>query len=415
MKRLFWVSLVLTVLMSLFVICASAEVVSGTCGDNLTWELDGATDELVIYGDGPMYDYTSSKTAPWYPYRWGIETVTISEGVTGIGNYAFWNMRVLKTASISTTVTHIGVWAFCDSDLLNDVVIPDSVITIDESAFSSCDAMTSIVIGNGVTSIGSDAFTGYNLEKIVVDKENHAYESLDGVLFTEDMKTLISYPAGKLDAKWIIPDGVTTIEGSAFMNNRSLTELVIPDSVTTIGARAFERCEALKNVSIGQGVTTIGWNAFSGCTFLSSVALPASVTTIDKYAFCNCQSLTGITVAPGNTVYESLDGVVFSEDMKTLLIYPAGKQDASWRIPDNVTVLGEYSISYNSKLKGLGIPGSVTTITQFAFSNSSTISAYYYGTAEMWGDTNTANFVSMEGGNDSGIELLYFFGSYPLL
>ncbi|MBR7155112.1 MAG: leucine-rich repeat protein, partial [Paludibacteraceae bacterium] len=70
---------------------------SGTCGDNLTWELtDGV---LTISGTGAMSNYTSS-SSPWYSYRSSITSVVIEEGVTNIGNYAFYNCTGLTSVTI---------------------------------------------------------------------------------------------------------------------------------------------------------------------------------------------------------------------------------------------------------------------------------------------------------------------------
>lgn len=106
---------------------------SGTCGKNLTWTLDeGGT--LTISGTGAMGDY-SYNAMPWYDYRNSIKTAVIEDGVTSIGDRAFWE---------------------CNS--LESVNIPDSVTSIGNSAFAYCVSLESVTIGNNVTSIGNSAF-----------------------------------------------------------------------------------------------------------------------------------------------------------------------------------------------------------------------------------------------------------------
>jgi len=96
-------------------ITASAETVaSGTCGENLTWTL---TDEgeLIIEGTGAMTNYENAKATPWYDYNSLINDVTIKEGMTSIGNSAFYGCSSLTTITIPESVTSIGnsAFAFC--------------------------------------------------------------------------------------------------------------------------------------------------------------------------------------------------------------------------------------------------------------------------------------------------------------
>ncbi|MCD8133911.1 MAG: leucine-rich repeat domain-containing protein, partial [Clostridiales bacterium] len=111
------------------------DATSGTCGENVTWTLDTDTGVLTISGTGDMADWSTRSDVPWYSYRRSISAVTIDEGVTSIGIYAFYH---------------------CTG--LTDVTIPDSVTTIGDRAFYNCTGLTSVTIGSGVTSIGSRLF-----------------------------------------------------------------------------------------------------------------------------------------------------------------------------------------------------------------------------------------------------------------
>ena len=106
---------------------SSSALASGTCGDDLTWVLseDGV---LTISGTGEMYDYTtsylptSSGTVPWYSYKSNyIESIVIEEGVTSVGNYAFYYCPKLISA-----------------------VLPDSLTIIGDNAFDSCSDLVSV-------------------------------------------------------------------------------------------------------------------------------------------------------------------------------------------------------------------------------------------------------------------------------
>jgi len=92
----------------------------------------------------------------------------------------------------------------------------------------------------------------------------------------------------------VIPNGVTSIENSAFSAS-SITSITIPNSVTNIGDQAFYRCASLTSVTIGSGVKSIGKNAFDMCFNLTSVTIPNSVNSIGVQAFKECKRLTSVT------------------------------------------------------------------------------------------------------------------------
>ncbi len=134
-------------LVMLLTMAQTAWAQSGSCGDNLTWELNYNT--LTISGSGAMYDYGPGMN-PWNSYASDIQTVVIGDGVMSIGNNAF-----SETAMTS-------------------VEIPASVWSIGVGAFSDCTGLTSIEIPSGVTSIGEYVFQDcYNLASMAVALQGH--------------------------------------------------------------------------------------------------------------------------------------------------------------------------------------------------------------------------------------------------
>lgn len=189
------------------------------------------------------------------------ETVVIPEGVTEIGEDAFFYCNSLTSITIPNSVTSIGNDAFYKCNSLTNITIPDSVTSIGNDAFCCCDNLTNFTIPNSVTSIGVSAFYGCtNLTSI------------------------------------IIPDSVTGIEEMAFCCCDSLTSVTIPNSVTSIGIHAFADCYSLTNIIIPNSVTSIGEGAFDNCRALTSITIPNSVTSICAYAFADCRNLTNITI-----------------------------------------------------------------------------------------------------------------------
>ncbi len=259
------------------------EVYSGTCGadgDNLRWTLDTETRVLQIFGTGAMENYSSqgywasngyyygaSTTAPWYSHRGYIRSVEILDGVTDIGDYAFFGTNIhsnylfsaLTNVTISSSVMSIGRNAFNNCTSLSSVNIPDSITNICDGAFSGCTSLISATIGNGVMTIGVNAFS--------------------------DCTSLVSATIG---------NGVTTIKGSAFSGCSSLRSVTIPDSVISIGDHAFQNCSSLTYAKLPNYIEVITGYTFSGCSSLVSLFVPANVFLIDNYAFNGCSSLTSV-------------------------------------------------------------------------------------------------------------------------
>lgn len=154
----------------------SAAVIFGGTTGKLTWTLteDGV---LTITGEGPMPDYRdggTSETPPWYPHVNRISSLTIGEGVTRIGDYAFMLCSFVTKVVIPESVTSMGDWAFKDSTGLQEAYIGDGVTEIAAKAFAECTALKTVVIGKSIQRIGDQAFNTRSswdqmtLEKITV-------------------------------------------------------------------------------------------------------------------------------------------------------------------------------------------------------------------------------------------------------
>ena len=323
-------------------------IVEGTCGDNLTWRILNGN-ELIIEGTGAMDDF-NSYSAPWYNYRNLIQDITLPEGVTSIGEYAFYECSSLTAITIPEGVTWIGNSAFYGCSSLTAITIPESVTSIGEWAFEGCSSLTTITIPEGVTSIGWGAFYGCS--------------SLTSIT---------------------LPEGVTSIEGYAFTECRSLTAITIPESVTSIGSSAFSGCSSLTSITIPEGVTSIGERAFCYCTSLTSITIPKSVTSIGYSAFSGCSSLTAITF-PENSQLTSIGEGAFNGCWSlTTITLPEGVTSigreafrncsslTAITLPKGVTYIGNDTFSDCSKLTDINIPEDVKWIGAYAFSGCSSL------------------------------------------
>ena len=112
---------------------AATIIDSGTCGDNLTWTLDSAG-TLTISGTGEMNDYlygVNQSSSPWYDKRDVVKKISISYGVTRVGNCSFAGCSECTSVIIPNSVTNIGICAFMDCNGLTSIIIPNSVTDID--------------------------------------------------------------------------------------------------------------------------------------------------------------------------------------------------------------------------------------------------------------------------------------------
>ena len=376
-KRLLSILLTAVLLLSavpLGLVVDTAYAASGSCGDKLTWSLsDDGT--LTISGKGAMdnykfdgYDYLANSyyytDAPWDAYRYHIKSVVIKDGVTSIGDRAFYGCVNLSSVTIPSSVTSIGEYAFYDCRLAS-VTIPSSVTSIGSNAFEECEYLTSVTIPYGVAEIGERTF--YNCQALTGVTIPGSVTSIGEYAF---------YDCYELPSV-TIPRGVTSIAAGTFRNCRGLASVTIPDSVTSIGTSAFYNCGALTSVVIPDSVTSIGSSAFSGCG-LTSVVIPNSVTSIDSGAFSDCDALTSVTISANLT---SIEDYVFNycKSLKSVTI-PRGVTAIGERafyqcealvsvtIPDTVTEIGSEAFSGCTSLRSAKIPKGVTKIAQSTFS-----------------------------------------------
>lgn len=154
-----------------------------------------------------------------------------------------------------------------------DVVIPDGVTEIGEKAFFRCTGMRSVTMPNSVTKIGNRAFNScFDLQSIVIP---------NSVKEIQECAFMCCYNL----QQFTIPEGITRIEDSVFSSCKALKSIYIPDGVTSIGSSAFCCCESLQSIQLPNRLESIGRGAFDFCPSLSYLEIPEHVTTIGDFAF----------------------------------------------------------------------------------------------------------------------------------
>ena len=379
---------------------ASGVLAEGTCGESVSWALSD-TGTLTVSGTGPMKDYAAASNAPWYSSRTSIKAIKIGEGVTVIGDQAFYNCTALKTVTIGSDVTTVGNYAFRGCTQLETVTLPASVTTLEDSAFRVCTSLKQVRLEGNAPAIGKYVFndidapitieyyegsTGYDTapwSEFTYTTMHHGTwvittpatcttsgtreiwctyceETITetytlGHQYVDDVCTVCNYAKARYsgtcgsNVKWQLDVlGTLTISGSGSMISYAGTSR----------APWYEHRQLITNAVIQSGVTSIGGSAFYGCSSLTSITIADSVTSIGMSAFSGCTSLTSVI------------------------------------IPDGVTSIGGSAFCDCTSLTDITIPDSVTDIASYAFYRCSSLENVYISDLAAWCQINFNDFDS---------------------
>ncbi len=355
--------------------CKEVWTTSGQCGDNLNWKIfhnniDTSKYDLVIEGNGQMYDYNDADSVPWASFSKDIVNISLPNQITGIGSYAFYKCTSSSKIVLPSSIETIGAYAFMDCAGIYTLNGLDNLTEIGARAFCSCENLSQIVLGPKVTYIGAYAFN--------------------------DCKSL----TGEI----VIPKSVAYISSYAFYNSRGFSKLVFDCDNVIISNEAFSYCSGLETV-VFNGEADLGYRAFcySG---LSQVILGEKMQSIGKEAFIGCgklyeiYNLSPLTLTVGATdngyvayhakiIHTSLDepkcfyttkeGYVFfkTNDFCQLLEYNGEEVDLI--LPETycgmVYSIASGAFSNNVQIQTLYIPDTVKEIESSSFSGCTSLTA----------------------------------------
>lgn len=232
------------------------------------------------------------------------------------------------------TVNELYSQAFVYQYGVTKINLPETITTVGELAFAYCESLTEVNLPEGIESFGPAVFG--------------ACESLTSVT---------------------LPASMTSIPYNFFKDCKSLTSVTLPAAVTKLDQCAFDGCTSLADLNLHEGITMIDGLAFRECPF-TSITLPASCDSIGVAAFAKCYNLTEVKLAPGSTAFSATDGILFSADGKKLVVYPSGKTETAYTIPDGVESVSAGAFYHNKNLSEVTLPATCLQLDTYAFAFS---------------------------------------------
>lgn len=301
--------------------------------------------------------------------------IVIPDSVTYIGKNCFKGCNI-SSITLGKNLKYIRANAFYDCKNISEITIPDSVKEIERNAF--CNSGIKEINFEGNYPYVTEAITYYTgkyddngdeigeiinaLESINVSEDNTEYATEDGVLYNKNKTKIICYPVSKADEYYDMPDSVVEIPENCFADNEYLKSIDLSDNLKVIGENAFNS-SSLTQITIPSSVTNIGVSAFENCSELEYVKFEdnVSIPYLNK-AFYNCEMLKTVEFEE-NVSINKISNYAFSFTAITFI-----------KLPDDVNTITDFAFSNKSSMSVLTevtLPKNLTTLNKGAFCRTS--------------------------------------------
>lgn len=309
----------------------------------MSWNDMIDNDYIVVDDDGFVSQGTSSTRSTM------TGNLLIPEGINGFNNGA-----------------NEALGTFSDCVNLKSITLPVSLTKIGKYTFYNCRGLTKIVVNSEkIESLGYDNYAFYNAGH---DTDGISVTFSDSCKSTPTQMFYITYNSENVPKITSVSFGknIEKIGSYLFYYNPYLTSIEFPSNVKSIGGGTIGGCKNLTRVIFNEGLESIGANFFNNCESLTSISFPSTLNSIGTYSFA-CVSLLAVNVHEDNSTFKSVDGILYSKDEKTLVVYPAGRKNSTFTIPSSVTKLDGSCFRHNQYLEKITIPETVEELSSYAF------------------------------------------------
>lgn len=261
------------------------------------------------------------------------------------------------------------LWPMANSTTV--FTVPANMTTIPSKMFQNNASLKKVIIHSGVTYIGTYAFSGSKIEEFVFEPSASGLQIDSYAFYNCDYLTSIE-----------LPYGTTALNSSVFSNSGLLEKAYLPDTITYMNTSCFSYCTALKDVHLPAGLATLPNMTFSNCSSLEEITLPAGLSDCgvgkNSSSYSNCPNLKNIWVEEGSLYFKSVDGVLYDYSGKILWVYPMGRTEESYIIPEGTVRVAQRAALGNEYLKSVSFPSTIVRIGDMAFYNCVNLKDIYF-------------------------------------
>lgn|GEM_PF-2044323 len=301
-----------------------------------------------------------------------LQSVTMSGGVTQLGESAFYNCPSLQSVTLSDNIEGIGNYTFYNCRNLQNINAPSALTYVGDYAFYQCVKMTSFPLPDGVSDIGNFAFYMWNSEPNSMLQEFRLPEGLvnigENALAGCYQIDSLHIGANVRGLKKRVFDGMTLLRKVTFAENSQLQY---------IGEYAFRVCENLNDIDIPASVDSLGAGAFADCTSLREVTIPENVRVVENIAYASISPLFEGCTGLKRVNWLARNCADFGERTPFYMHHSFGGdvliQPDTIVFGDNVEHIPAKLCYKMSRLHGIEIPESVTSIGDEAFSGCTAV------------------------------------------
>lgn len=327
--------------------------------DNPVFDWENAPKLRVLdMGDCELVDST---TLPEFGRYAPLDKIVLPKNLEYLVYESVIHESFLREIVLPQTMKSLDGISSCER--LEHIEIPESVEVLGMYTLSGCPKIKEFYIPKNVRNIHGGLLAGNKLIKeITVSEENQHFVSIDGVVYTRDLKTLVAYPCGSGRKVYKVLEGTEELGMGAFMES-DIEEIILPESLKSIGEECFFLCLKLRQLIMPDSVTKLGCSSFAYCHFLENLHLSTSLEAIESQTFNGCVSLKRLDV-PGSVKTIDASAIAWNEKGFEELILHEGVEGITVENSKMGFMFGRQSV-----LRKIYIPSTLKYLTTGIFSN----------------------------------------------